>query len=101
MNNNTRNPSWTQDELILAIEALKQIKENEEVISKSNERIVALSQKLNAMDIHPAAKRGENFRDPDGVRARISYFKRISEGYIPSDRPLYQETWTTYHKKLK
>lgn len=96
--NNTRNPPWTQDELILAIEALKQIQKNEETISKSNERIIALSQKLNGMDIHPAATRGENFRDPDGVRARISYFKRISEGHPPVDRKLYLEAWNRYHK---
>ena len=97
--NNTRNPSWTHDELILAIEALEQIQKNGEVISKSNERIIGLSQKLNAMDIHPMSTRGHNFRDPDGVRARISYFKRISEGFVPSDRPLYLKAWNTYHKK--
>jgi|TARA_B110001469_G_C9575859_1_gene285602 hypothetical protein len=82
---NTRNPPWTHDELILAIEALKQIQKNGEVISKLNERIIGLSRKLIAMDIHPMATRGHNFKDPDGVRARISYFKRISEGHAPND----------------
>ncbi len=96
-----RNPSWTHDELVLAIEVLKEIQKNGEVISKSNERIIALSRKLNAMKTHPMATRSQNFRDPDGVRARISYFQRISKGEFPNDRPRYQETWTNYHKKIK
>lgn len=91
-----QNPPWSHEELILAIEVFMQIEETGEEISQTNPRIIALSQKLNELDIHPIAARGLNFRDPDGVRARVSYFKRISGGIIPNDRPNYLRAWEDY-----
>lgn len=95
-----QNPAWTQEELFLAIDTFLEIEEAKESISENNPRVIALSKKLNELKIHPPKERGENFRDPDGVRARISYFKRISEGNYPTDRPSYIRAWDSYHRNL-
>ena len=92
----SKNPPWSHEELTLAIEVFMQIEEAGEEISQTNPRIISLSQKLNKLDIHPIGSRGLNFRDPDGVRARVSYFKRISEGIVPNDRPNYLRAWEDY-----
>lgn len=81
-----KNLPWTEDEYTLALIVYQDIKHCGETISASNPKIVALSQLLQALDIYPKSERGENFREPDGVRSRISYFKRMDDGLIFDDR---------------
>ncbi|WP_421229307.1 hypothetical protein [Aeromonas jandaei] len=88
-----KNLPWTEDEYKLALVVYQDIKRCGEKISASNPKIVALSQLLQKLDIYPQSERGENFREPDGVRSRISYFKRMDDGFFIDDRPLQLSMW--------
>lgn len=87
-----KNLPWTEDEYKLALIVYQDIKRCGEKISASNSKIIALSKLLQALDIYPESERGSNFRTPDGVRSRISYFDRMNSGIIPSDRKLQYKT---------
>ncbi|MFQ2321129.1 hypothetical protein ACK32P_10595 [Aeromonas dhakensis] len=88
-----KNLPWTEDEYRLAFIVYQDIKRCGEKISASNSKIVALSQLLQALDIYPKSERGENFREPDGVRSRISYFKRMDDGVKFDDRNQQYMIW--------
>lgn len=88
-----KNLPWTEDEYKLALVVYQDIKRCGEKISASNPKIVALSQLLQKLDIYPKLERGENFREPDGVRSRISYFKRMDDGFFIDDRTLQLSMW--------
>lgn len=88
-----KNLPWTEDEYRLALIVYQDIKRCGEKISASNPKVVALSQLLQALDIYPKSERGENFREPDGVRSRISYFKRMDEDSSFEDRNLQSKIW--------
>jgi len=89
------NIPWTEEEYMLALIVYQDIKRCGENISASNPKIIALSQLLQTLDIHPKSERGEHFREPDGVRSRIAYFKRMDEGVNISDRQLQE---VIFHK---
>ncbi|WAG07195.1 hypothetical protein NRZ30_19525 [Aeromonas jandaei] len=93
-----KNLPWTEDEYRLALIVYQDIKRCGEKISASNPKVVALSQLLQVLDIYPKSERGENFREPDGVRSRISYFKRMDDGESYSDREMQFQVWKKYYK---
>ena len=82
-----QNPPWTTAELILAYHTLRDVPEAEE-LSPDHPAVLALSRELNALDIHPAEKRADAFRDPGGVRRRLSYLRQIERGEEVTGRPL-------------
>ncbi len=82
-----RNPSWTAAELTLAYHTLAGIDEGDE-LSPDHPAVLALSLDLNQLTVHPAEVRAKAFRDPDGVRRRLSYLRQIKRGEEASDRPL-------------
>lgn len=94
--NKRKNIPWTEEEYILALIVYQDIKRNGEVISANNPKILALSNLLKALDIHPKDERGDHFREPDGVRSRISYFKRMDEGMEFNDRNLQFQIFELY-----
>lgn len=89
-----RNPKWTRDELVLALDVFLRI--DSEHILKSAPEILELSALLNAMSIHPPEKRFPPFRDPDGVRRRISYFAQIAAGEEIAGHEPYLEVWKAF-----
>jgi hypothetical protein len=91
--NNRKNIPWTEEEYLLALIVYQDIKRCGEAISASNPKIIALNQLLQTLDIHPKSERGDHFREPDGVRSRISYFKRMDEGCVFDDRNLQYSVW--------
>ncbi|MBL0475832.1 hypothetical protein ACET8J_01960 [Aeromonas veronii] len=91
-----KNLPWTEDEYRLALIVYQDIKRCGEKISASNPKVVALSQLLQALDIYPKSERGENFREPDGVRSRISYFNRMDNGLTIDDRNLQFSIWKEF-----
>ncbi|MFQ2072858.1 hypothetical protein ACK33Z_07570 [Aeromonas veronii] len=93
-----KNLPWTEDEYRLALIVYQDIKRCGEKISVSNPKVVALSQLLQALDIYPKSERGENFREPDGVRSRISYFKRMDDGLFFDDRSKQYDIFKKHHK---
>ena len=86
-----RNPDWTREELILALEAHFLIQEgaSKTAIAES------LSAELNQLPIHPGHKRANAFRSPDGVRTRLDYFQRRSEG-VELPQLIYREVWDEF-----
>jgi len=93
-----KNIPWTEEEYLLALIVYQDIKRCGDNISASNPKIIALSQLLQTLDIHHKSERGEHFREPDGVRSRISYYKRMDEGMKFDDRNLQFVTWSKFAK---
>lgn len=73
------NPKWTRDELILALDLYMRV--NPLHTSEQNPEIVALSETLNALPIHPQAAHGEQFRNPNGVYMKLCNFLRCDPDY--------------------
>jgi len=83
-----RNPDWTEEELILAYEVLIDLKD--QPLSKDLPEIIRLSELLNELPIHDGKPRSKPFRDPDGVRRRLDYLRRIQNGQQISGRKIYK-----------
>jgi 5-methylcytosine-specific restriction protein A len=67
-----RNPKWTRDELILALDLYFRctpLKTN-----KDHHEIVKLSNILNSLPIHPKKLEYEKFRNPNGVYMKLCNF---------------------------
>lgn len=74
-----RNPKWTRDELILALDLF--FKTNPLHTSEKNPEIVALSNLLNKLPIHAKAETDTNFRNPNGVYMKLCNFLRFEPTY--------------------
>ena len=74
-----RNPSWTRDELILALDLYVRFKGNPP--GKGSAEIIGLSAILNRLSGSTAAGRSD-FRNPNGVYMKLMNFRRFD--------PLYQ-----------
>ena len=70
-----RNPKWSRDELILALELYFRV--NPLHTSEKNTEIIKLSDTLNELPIHPQSKHGEKFRNPAGVYMKLCNFLRF------------------------
>lgn len=74
-----RNPKWSRDELILALELYMRV--NPLHTSDNNPDIIALSETLNSLPIHPQAEHGEKFRNANGVYMKLCNFLRFDPNY--------------------
>ena len=74
-----RNPFWTQDELILALDLY--FREDATSTSAKNLSIIALSELLNALPIHDTKGKQHNFRSPNGVYMKLCNFLRLDPDY--------------------
>jgi 5-methylcytosine-specific restriction enzyme A len=74
-----RNPKWTRDELILAPDLYMRV--NPVHTSDENPEIIALSETLNSLPIHPHAEHGEKFRNANGVYMKLCNFLRLDPTY--------------------
>ncbi len=74
-----RNPSWTRDELILALDLYFRV--NPVHISESHPEIMALSKLLNQLPIHTDRPDVERFRNPNGVYMKLCNFLRLDPSY--------------------
>lgn len=72
------NPNWTKDETILALDLL--FKLNGANPSPSDKRVIALSNTLNQLPIHPLEIRKAQFRNPAGVAFKIQNLKSVATG---------------------
>jgi len=90
-----RNPSWTRDELILALDLYLR---ERRVLEETDEQVVELSGLLNELPIH--AQRGVgNFRSPDAVVMKLANFRALdpqspSAGLASGGR-LDREVWAS------
>jgi 5-methylcytosine-specific restriction protein A len=79
-----RNPPWTIDELILALDLYLQHHGNPP--GKNSAEIVQLSETLNAMASKFGASDYEKFRNPNGVYMKLMNFRRFDPDYTASGR---------------
>lgn len=75
----SRNPKWSRDELILALDLYLQI--NPVHTSASNPKIVELSELLNKLPIHARETSDKRFRNPQGVYMKMCNFLRLDPSY--------------------
>lgn len=74
-----RNPDWTRDELILALDLYFDLEYSQ--ISATNPKVIELSNILNKLPIHDGSAHEENFRNPNGVSMKLNNFKRFDPNY--------------------
>lgn len=74
-----RNPKWTRDEVILALDLF--FKVNPIYTSEKHPEIVALSYLLNKLPIHTAKDTEENYRNPNGVYMKMCNFLHFDPSY--------------------
>jgi 5-methylcytosine-specific restriction enzyme A len=93
-----RNPNWTRDELILALELYFRV--NPVSTSESNPEIVALSQLLNRLPIHVGRADAGTFRNPNGVYMKLCNFLRLDPEYkgvgLTSGGRLEEQIWMEF-----
>jgi 5-methylcytosine-specific restriction protein A len=76
---NPKNPTWSRDELILALELYVHFKGNPR--GKSSTEVVDLSHLLNEMGSQ-IANRASDFRNANGVYMKVMNFRRFDPVYI-------------------
>lgn len=93
-----RNPPWTRDELILALDLYFRYKPP--TIPKSHPEILSLSTILNSLPIHEHRPDREHFRSPSGVYMKLCNFLRFDPSYdgkgLTAGNRLEEEVWSDY-----
>ncbi|NND23136.1 MAG: HNH endonuclease [Acidimicrobiia bacterium] len=74
-----KNPNWTKDELILALELY--FRDETARGNKTHPEVLKLSQVLNSLPIHSSNNQETNFRNPSGVAMKLSNFSRFDPSY--------------------
>lgn len=74
-----RNPPWTRDELILALELYFRLSPLH--ISETHPEVVSLSKLLNQLAIHIDRPDPDRFRNPNGVYMKMCNFLRLDPSY--------------------
>jgi len=101
-----RNPNWTKDELILALDLYFRI----DFVQPANKDLeyAELSDLLNKLPIHPKESIQEKFRNPNGVYMKLSNFLRFDPAYsgkgLDAGSKLDEIVWNEYaqdKEKLK
>ncbi len=98
-----RNPAWTEDELILALDLYLR----RGLLGDKDPELVELSNLLRSLPIYPLSERTSNFRNPNGVSRKLSNFSNHDPSYTGKptkgnhlDGKVY-ETWIHRRSELK
>ena len=93
-----RNPKWTRDELILALDLYFRFQPTK--INKDHREIKRLSEILNSLPVHPQREKYQKFRNPNGVYMKLCNFLRFDPGYqgkgLRAGGKLEQEIWQEF-----
>lgn len=93
-----RNPNWTRDELILALDLYFKVSPVQ--TTEKNPGIVELSQILNELPIHSHGPGQENFRNPNSVYMKLCNFLRLDPDYpgvgLDAGSKLDEIVWNEY-----
>ena len=102
----SKNPKWTRDEIILALELYFRV--NPVHNSDTHNEIVALSDLLNGLPLHPRSRQQETFRNPNSVHMKLRNFLRFDDSQskkgLEAGSRLDEEIWnefSTDRKRLK
>jgi 5-methylcytosine-specific restriction enzyme A len=74
-----RNPDWTREELILALDLY--LMRWGTVVSKDDPEVIKLSKLLNSLPIHADKPNTVTFRNPNGVFMKLGNFSRLDPNY--------------------
>jgi 5-methylcytosine-specific restriction enzyme A len=89
-----RNPKWHRDEIILALDLYFSGERGS--ISKTNKKIIELSETLNKLPIFESRPDAEKFRNANGVALKLSNFLAIDPNYLGKG----MESYSNLDKKL-
>ena len=93
-----KNPKWKSDELILALDLYFRCPPGK--TNKENQEIIALSELLNSLPIHPKKTEYEKFRNPNGVYMKLCNFLRFDPNYsgkgLEAGGKLEEIIWNRY-----
>src|SRR4029077_7614397 len=96
----TKNPTWSRDELILALDLYVRFKGNPP--GKTSPEVVTLSHLLNEMGSQ-IANRASDFRNANGVDMKVMNFRRFDPVYISQGKKglqrggkLDEEVWNYF-----
>jgi len=99
----SRNPNWTIDELILALDLYLRV--NPLHTSENHPAIINLCELLNSLPIHPKKTKQQKFRNPSGVYMKLCNFLRFDPSYhgkdLTSGSKLEQLVWDNYENDRK
>ena len=73
----SKNPNWTNDEHILALDLY--FTNDGRRLEPSDKKVIELSNLLKSLPIHSKKIRTENFRNPDGVSMKLGNFRRLDQ----------------------
>jgi 5-methylcytosine-specific restriction protein A len=94
----SRNPNWTRDELILALDIFFRVKVPH--FSENHPEVIALSNLLNALPIHQGEPANEKFRNSAGVYMKLCNFLRLDPTYdgtgLDAGSKLDEEIWNEF-----
>ncbi|MEH6517278.1 MAG: HNH endonuclease [Halioglobus sp.] len=98
----TKNPNWTRDEHILALELY--FRTPAAIGEDTNPDTIELSELLNRIPIHTGAQPGDTFRNPNGVGMKLANFRRFDPGYegsgLKRGAKLEEEVWNEFADDL-
>jgi 5-methylcytosine-specific restriction protein A len=90
-----RNPKWTRDEVILALDLF--IRSGKRQLAANHAEVIALSQVMQRSPYHPPEARDASFRNPNGISMILGNFLGIDPDYEGSglgrNNKLQQEVW--------
>jgi 5-methylcytosine-specific restriction protein A len=94
----TRNPKWTREELILALDLYFQLKPAQ--FLASNNKIIDLNVILKKLNAYPEHSSLKTFRNPNGVAKKLSNFLRLDPSYqgrgLEHGSMLEEEIWKKF-----
>jgi len=74
-----RNPAWTRDELVVALDFY--LGHRTATPGKQSQEIKDLSDALNGLSVHAVSERDARFRNPNGVYMKLMNFRRLDPEY--------------------
>ncbi|TCI03059.1 HNH endonuclease [Corallincola luteus] len=97
-----RNPKWSRDELILALDLYFKLGPNNS--SATHPAVEELSETLNSLPIHPGASRVDKFRNANGVYMKMCNFLRFDPSYsgsgLKGGGKLEEEIWDEFASNI-
>ena len=97
-----KNPNWTKDELILALELF--LREKTARGNKNHPEVIKLSKILNNLPIHSGSLQEKNFRNPSGVSMKLSNYLRFDPSYtgkgLDRGSKVEKEVWDMYSSNV-
>ena len=93
-----RNPKWTRDELILALDLYFRCPPSK--TNKDNPEVISLSNLLNSLPIHPQKEGYAKFRNANGVYMKLCNFLRFDPDYsgsgLKAGGKLEEDIWNEF-----